>query len=110
MLFTFNFNVAAYAEENKKISDPALNTAVKPAAETDLFFLCRRDRSVRWLRAYKLENGKCFAQYSKDGYLQIIGSAAFYSSCEGILQSVKKNLEEGGFSCNANSKYSVLEL
>lgn len=77
---------------------------------TDLFFLCRRDKNIRWLRAYKVDNNKCKAMYSKDGYLQVISSATYFASCEGVLQSVKKNLEEGGFKCSLSPKASVIEL
>lgn len=78
--------------------------------KTDIFYLCRRHKDARWLRAYKLENGKCNTLYSKEGYLQVVGSATYFSSCEGVLHSVQKNLEEGGFKCDSISKFSVLEL
>ncbi len=77
---------------------------------TDIFYLCKRDNVTRWLRAYKLENGKCNTQYSKEGYLQIISSATYFTSCEGVLHSVQKNLEEGGFKCSPASKHIVTEL
>ena len=80
------------------------------ADSTDLFFVCRRAKSVRWLRAYKLDSGKCKAIYSKEGYLQVISSATYFASCEGVLLSVKKNLEEGNFKCVQMPKASVIEL
>lgn len=80
------------------------------ADNADIFYLCKRDRVTRWLRAYKLENGKCKALYSKEGYLQVISSATFFASCEGVLLSVKKNLEEGRFKCTQMGKASVIEL
>ncbi len=76
----------------------------------DLFFVCRRAKSVRWLRAYKLDSGKCKAIYSKEGYLQVISSATYFASCEGVLLSVKKNLEEGNFKCVQMPKASVIDL
>jgi hypothetical protein len=85
----------------------------RPAEEnelTDLFYICKRDGATRWLRAYKLENGKCNTIYSKEGYLQNISSASYFSSCEAVLHSVQKNLVEGGFKCVATSKYAVTEL
>lgn len=85
-------------------------TETAPSQSEEIFLLCRRDKSVRWLRAYKLENGKCKTVYSKEGYLQVIGSATYFSSCEGVLQSVKKNIEEGGFKCAPSAKVSVLEI
>ncbi|WP_148284931.1 hypothetical protein [Pseudobdellovibrio exovorus] len=84
---------------------------VDVAAEvSDIFYICKRDKLTRWLRAYKLDNGKCHTQYSKEGYLQIISSATYFTSCEGVLHSVQKNLEEGGFKCSPSAKYSVIEL
>lgn len=77
---------------------------------TDIFYLCKRDKTTRWLRAYKLENGKCQTLYSKEGYLQVISSATYFASCEGVLHSVRKNLEEGQFKCNSAAKYNVIEL
>ncbi len=77
---------------------------------SDIFFLCKKDKAIRWLRAYKLESGKCKAIYSKEGYLQVISSATYFASCEGVLLSVKKNLEEGNFKCSQISKASVIEL
>ena len=91
----------SFAQDFRKIAE---------VVETDLFYLCKRNKNIRWLRAYKLENGKCNTIYSKEGYLQVIGSALYFSSCEGVLHSVQKNLEEGGFKCNSVAKYSVLEL
>ena len=78
--------------------------------KSDIFLLCRRDKSVRWLRAAKLENGKCKTYYSKEGYLQIISSATFFTSCEGVLQSVRKNIEEGGFKCHDTPAVQVAEI
>ncbi len=77
---------------------------------TDIFYLCKRAKLARWLRAYKLDNGKCQTLYSKEGYMQIISSASYYASCVGVLHSVRKNLEEGQFKCELAPKFSVLEL
>ena len=95
------------------VNDFTLSQEYKKNTESeisDIFYICKRDRNSRWLRAYKLENGKCNTIYSKEGYLQIVGSATYFSSCEGVLHSVQKNLEEGGFKCTPVSKYSVIEL
>jgi hypothetical protein len=83
---------------------------ISPTLSEDLFVICKREQMSRWIRAYKLESGKCQTQYSKEGYLQIISSATYFSSCEGVLLSVQKNLEEGGFKCNTSQKYAVIEL
>lgn len=79
-------------------------------SESDLFYICKREKLTRWLRAYRLESGKCNTLYSKEGYLQIISSANYFTSCEGVLHSVQKNLEEGGFKCAQASSHSVIEL
>jgi hypothetical protein len=92
---------------------PSKSQQVQNVAEvesSDVFYLCKRDKTTRWLRAHKLENGKCQTLYSKEGYLQVISSATYFASCEGVLQSVRKNLEEGQFKCDLTTKYSVLEL
>ncbi len=85
-------------------------TTVNAVEDTDIFLLCKRDKSIRWLRAFTLESGKCKTYYSKEGYLQIISSATFFASCEGVLQSVRKNIEEGGFKCTEVSTATVAEL
>ncbi len=78
--------------------------------ESDIFVLCKKDKVVRWLKVSKLQDGKCQAVYSKEGFLQIISSATYFSMCEGVMSSVQKNLEEGGFKCAEQAQYSVLEL
>ena len=99
MLF---FSVTAQAQ------DAAVDS--QAASNSDIFYTCKKEKAIRWLRAYKLENGKCKALYSKDGYLQVISSATYFASCEGVLLSVKKNLEEGNFKCTLIAKASVIEL
>lgn len=89
---------------------PTRLMAQESQAEGDLFYVCKRDKLTRWLRAYKLDNGKCNTLYSKEGYLQIISSATYFSSCEGVLHSVQKNLEEGGFKCAQAASHAVIEL
>lgn len=110
VLFSFSFTAFSQtggAAQNST-STPSANEAA--SADGDVFYLCKRDRVIRWLRAYKLDNGKCKALYSKEGYLQVISSATFFASCEGVLLSVKKNLEEGNFKCTQMGKASVIEL
>ncbi len=85
-------------------------SALQAADPNPIFLLCKRDKSVRWLRAFKLDNGKCKTYYSKEGYLQVISSATYFASCEGVLQSVRKNIEEGGFRCAEVLTAQVAEL
>ena len=42
--------------------------------------------------------------------MQVISSATFFASCEGVLQSVRKNIEEGGFKCHNTPLVQVAEL
>lgn len=99
----FNLSFIALAEEVKKVE-------TTPSSTSDIFYLCKKDRFVRWLRAVRSDGGKCSTQYVKGGFLQIVGSGSYFPSCESILNSVKKNLEEGGFTCSLTSQFSVLEL
>ena len=78
--------------------------------KTDVFLMCKRAKSIRWIRAAKLENGKCKTYYSKEGFMQIISSATFFASCEGVLQSVRKNIEEGGFKCSETAAVQVVDI
>lgn len=92
---------------------PEIKAETKPAVSpvgTDFFYLCKRGNNTRWLRAYKLKSGECNTLYSKEGYLQVVGSGAYFASCEGVLHNVKKNLEEGGFACSPVAKYVILVL
>ncbi len=78
---------------------------------TDIFYMCKNSKgSSRWLRAYRLDGGKCHTVYSKEGYLQIISSATYMTSCEGVLHNVRKNIEEGGYKCWKLDSYSYLEI
>lgn len=104
----FAFSITAFSQT--PAASPSSSDATTSFDDSDLFFLCKREKTIRWLRAYKLENGKCKALYSKEGYLQVISSATFFASCEGVLLNVKKNLEEGNFKCTQMAKASVIEL
>jgi hypothetical protein len=86
------------------------STNITNSENEDLFFLCKNGKYSRWLRAFKLDNGKCHTTYSKDGYLQIISSATYFTSCEGVLHNVRKNIEEGGYKCSKLEKYFYLDL
>lgn len=108
----FSFSFTAFSQTAAPAAASAANTTNTDSgsADGDVFYLCKRGNVTRWLRAYKLENGKCKALYSKEGYLQVISSATFFASCEGVLLNVKKNLEEGNFKCAQMAKASVIEL
>lgn len=76
----------------------------------DVFFLCKNIKSTRWLRAYRLDSGKCMTTYSKEGYLQVISSATYFALCEAVLHNVRKNIEEGGYKCNRLATYSYIDI
>ena len=104
LIFTMLLSLSATAQaQDAAVDNQSTNNS-------DIFYTCKKEKSIRWLRAYKLENGKCKALYSKEGYLQVISSATYFASCEGVLLSVKKNLEEGNFKCTLIPKASVIEL
>ena len=105
----FSFSFTAFSQPSGS-SPNSSATSEASSTDGDVFYLCKRGNSTRWLRAYKLENGKCKALDSKEGYLQVISSATFFASCEGVLLNVKKNLEEGNFKCSQMTKASVIEL
>lgn len=79
-------------------------------AKSNVFIVCSRLKETRWLRAFKLENGRCKAYYSKEGYVQIVSSSSYFSSCEAVLNTVRKNIEEGGFKCSEKSLVSMVEI
>lgn len=86
------------------------SSSSRSSSKEDLFFVCNRAKDTRWLRAFKLDNGRCKTYYSKEGYVQVVSSASFFASCEAVLNTVKKNIEEGGFKCKEQQLASMVEL
>lgn len=80
------------------------------ADKNNLFVICERQRDVRWIRVFSSNDGKCKTVYSKDGYSQVVSSATFFSSCESVLNNVKKNVEGGGFKCREAVLANVIEI
>lgn len=78
--------------------------------KNELFYICKRDKDTRWLRAFKTDNGRCKTHYSKEGYVQVVSSASYFSSCEAVLNTVKKNIEEGQFKCEEKLLNSFIEI
>ncbi len=91
-------------------NEPVEQADAVSADKSDIFMVCNRQKEIRWLRAFKLDNGRCKTHYSKEGYLQVVSSASYFSSCEAVLNSIKKNIEEGGFNCHEKSLNSVVEI
>lgn len=90
----------------------SLAEVVLPTNESkdSLFVICQRQKETRWLRAFKLNNGRCKTYYSKEGYVQVVSSASYFSSCEAVLGTVRKNIEEGGFKCSEKTLASMIEI
>ncbi len=76
----------------------------------NMFVVCTRQKEMRWLRAFKLDNGRCKTYYSKEGYVQVVSAASYFSSCAAVLDTVKKNIEEGGFKCAEKNLASMVEI
>lgn len=112
--FTFVFSVTAQdATTVSQTVTPAttnenlnINTMAK-----NVFYVCKREREVRWLRIFMTEsNSKCKTIYSKEGYIQVVSSATYFSSCESVLLNVKKNIEDGGFKCQQEQLGDMIEI
>lgn len=95
--------------ESSTINNNETN-AEASSEKSSVFVLCRRGKEQRWLRAFKTDGGKCKTYYSKEGYLQVVSSATYFSSCEAVLENVKKNLEEGSFKCTERDVQAVDEI
>ncbi len=86
------------------------NLSVSTTAK-NVFYVCKREREVRWLRIFMTDsNSKCKTIYSKEGYVQVVSSATYFSSCESVLLNVKKNIEDGGFKCQQEQLGAMIEI
>ncbi|MGZ3769757.1 MAG: hypothetical protein ACXVCP_07970 [Bdellovibrio sp.] len=68
------------------------------AGLTDSLVLCKHNKEVRTLRL-EIDTDKCRAIYTKQGVDEVIGSGQYTNSCVEIISNVRKNLEEGKWSC-----------
>lgn len=109
ILALFQTNIG-FAQNNATTSPAVSEVSADNNDKNSIFFMCKRGKELRWLRAFKTETGKCKTYYSKEGYLQVISSATFFSSCEAVLENVKKNLEEGNFKCAPKEVLAVDEI
>ncbi len=96
-----------FAERNIQTDEHLLADENK---SDNIFIVCGRQKEIRWLRAFKLENGRCKTYYSKEGYVQVVSAASYFSSCAAVLDTVKKNIEEGGFKCAEKNLASMIEI
>ena len=116
LIITFIFMSSVTAQDAATVSQTVLP---KPSVENNtenltaksVFYVCKREREVRWLRIFMTDsNSKCKTMYSKEGYMQVISSATYFSSCESVLLNVKKNIEDGGFKCQQQQLGAMIEI
>lgn len=100
------FSSVLFAQNNELVNSEINSSGNK----SNVFIVCSRQKETRWLRAFKLDNGRCKTYYSKEGYVQVVSSASYFSSCEAVMSTVKKNIEEGGFKCAEKVLASMVEL
>lgn len=93
--------------KENKISEDKKEKSKKPK---EVFYKCTKGKEMRWMRISYLKNGKCKTTYSKVGNAQQVAQAQNYSSCEGILNGIRKNLEAGGFKCEEKTLMGALDL
>lgn len=97
---------ASHVEQAREIS----STAEESKKPKEIFYKCMKSREMRWMRIYYQKNGKCKTVYSKTGNAQEVAQGYSYTSCEDILNGIKKNLESGGFSCEEKILMGALNL
>ncbi len=61
--------------------------------------LCKLHKNVRTLRVEVDKNKICTTLYTKQGVDEVIGSGQKHQSCFEIIGKVRKNLEDGGWTC-----------
>ena len=74
---------------------------VSLAAESQAsIIMCKNKKIVRTLRVMKVDNdNKCIAMYSKGGTDKIVGAGKSISTCNGVLENIKGNLEKAAWKC-----------
>ena len=116
LIITFIFISSVTAQDVATVSQTttapaAIENANENATAKNVFYVCKREREVRWLRIFMTEsNSKCKTMYSKEGYIQVVSSATYFSSCESVLLNVKKNIEDGGFKCQQQQLGAMIEI
>lgn len=76
----------------------------------EVFYKCTRGKEMRWMRLYYQGNGKCKTVYSKGGDAKEVSTSTNYETCENVLNNIRKNLEEGAYSCEEKILMGALEL
>lgn len=74
---------------------------VSLAAESQAsIVMCKNKKIVRTLRVMKVDNdNKCIAMYSKGGTDKVVGSGRALSTCTGVMDNIKSNLEKAAWKC-----------
>ena len=111
--FTFVFSVTAQdvTTASQTVTAATTNENLQIINAKNVFYVCKRELEVRWLRIFMTDsNSKCKTIYSKEGYIQVVSSATYFSSCESVLLNVKKNIEDGGFKCQQEQLGAMIEI
>jgi hypothetical protein len=78
--------------------------------EPEITYVCQKQNDVRWVRSYLVDGNRCRSLYSKEGFVQTVGSAQNFRSCKTVTENIKANLEEGGFKCKEARLNSMIEI
>ena len=95
---------------SREIASEPVDSNSKKMSKKELFYKCGKGHEVRWMRLYYLKNGKCKTVYSKEGDAKEVSMAYSYATCENVLNNIKKNLENGGYTCEEKVLMGSLEL
>ncbi len=79
------------------------------AKADEALLICKNKKIVRTVRITK-EKGLCRTNYTKDGKTQMIGSGMNPTSCQKVLEGVRKNLEASHWSCRDVKESSVSDV
>lgn len=79
------------------------------AVADEPLLICKNKKIVRTVRITK-EKGLCKTRYTKEGKTQDIGSGMNPSSCQKVLEGVRKNLEASHWSCRDVKASSVSDV
>lgn|GEM_PF-6720221 len=95
-------HAAAVIPASKNLTSEIKPPQKRQAEETaSSFIICKNGGHIRTLRVQpQIEDSLgCQAFYSKDGNDQSIATNKDASKCQGIIESVRKNLEQGQWNC-----------
>jgi hypothetical protein len=93
----------AYAEEATVAQDSSnADGSREPASiankENSSYVICRNERRVRTIRV-EVKGESCKALYSKDGADDVVGRSKEVTTCYGVVNKIRGNLEKGPWKC-----------